>query len=127
VKIVNVLIVAVVALLSIAAGLAKVMQTQQEMEFLQGLGLSSILIVVFGLAQIIGGVLLTPKKTRMIGAIIVTTALVVSTTLIFIGGNLAFGFFSVIPIALAGVIIFQTARITHNKSLNTEAGNAGAS
>jgi hypothetical protein len=126
VKIINLLIVAIIALLSIAAGLAKVMQTQQEMEFLQGLGLNSFLIVGFGLVQIIGGVLLVPKKTRMPGAILVALAFAVSTALIFMGGNFAFGLFSVIPIALAGVIIYQTARITHNKSLNTDASKAGA-
>jgi hypothetical protein len=125
-KIVHLLIVAVIALLSIAAGLAKVLQTQQEMEFLQGLGLSSFLIVVFGLVQIVGGILIAPKKTRMLGAILVMLALVVSTALVFMGGNLAFGLFSVIPIALAGVIIYQTARITHNKSLNTDASKARA-
>jgi hypothetical protein len=125
VKIINILIVVIIALLSIAAGLAKVMQTQQEMELLQGLGLNSFLIVGFGLVQIIGGVLLVPKKTRMPGAILVALALVVSTALIFIGGNFAFGLFSVIPVALAGVIIYQTARITHNKSLNTGIGDAG--
>ena len=114
-KIINLLIVVIIALLSIAAGLAKVMQTQQEMEFLQGLGLNSFLIVGFGLVQIIGGVLLVPKRTRMPGAILVALALVVSTALIFIGGNFAFGLFSIIPIALVGAIIYQTARITHNK------------
>jgi len=55
VKIVNLLLVAVLALLSIAAGFAKVMQTPQEMEFLQSLGLSSVLILVFGSIQIVGG------------------------------------------------------------------------
>ena len=55
-KIVNILIIAIIALLSIAAGLAKVMQTQQELEFLQGVGLSSALIVAFGLVQISGGI-----------------------------------------------------------------------
>ena len=125
-KIVNLLIVVVIALLSIAAGLAKVMQAPQEMEFLQGLGLSTVQIVVFGLVQILGGVLLVPGKTRMPGSILVTAALVVSTTLIFIGGNLTFGLFSLIPVALASVIIYQTARTTHNKSINTDASDAGA-
>lgn len=106
-KIVNYLLIAIIALLSIAAGLAKVMQTQHEMEFLQGFGLSPFLIVVFGLVQIVGGILLVPNKTRMLGAILVISALVVSTVLIFMGGDLAFGLVSVIPIALAGVIIYQ--------------------
>ncbi len=124
-KVINLLIIVVVVLLSIAAGLAKVMQTPQEMEFLQGLGLNPVLIIVFGLVQIVGGVLLLPNRTRMPGAILVTLALVVSTVLIFIGGDLRFGLFSLIPIALASVIIYQTARATH-KSLNTDASDVGS-
>jgi len=123
-KIVNGLIVALIALLSIAAGLAKVMQTPQEMEFLQGLGLSPIVIVVFGLVQVAGGVLLAPIKTRMPGAVLAATAFVISTALLFIGGNLMFGLVSVIPIALAGVIIYRAARITQDNSLKTDASDA---
>jgi len=114
-KIVNILIIAIVALLSIAAGLAKVMQTPQEMEFLQSFGLSSALIVAFGLVQMSGGVLLVPQKTRMLGAVLATTALVVSTVLIFVGGNFVFGLISILPIALACVIIYQSARTTPDK------------
>ena len=107
-KIVNIIVIAVVALLSIAAGLAKVMQSPQEMEFLQGLGLSSVLIVIFGLVQIVGGALLAPEKTRMVGAVLVTLCFVVSTVLIFIAGNVVFALFSLIPAALAGMIVYRT-------------------
>lgn len=124
-KILNTLIISIIALISIAAGLAKVMQTEQEMHFLQSFGLSSALIVVFGVLQIAGGVLLVPSKTRMLGAVLATSALVVSTTLIFIGGNSVFGFLSTLPIAMACVIIYQSARITRNKPSSTDAGNAG--
>lgn len=120
-KIVRFLVISIVALLSIAAGLAKVMQTTQEMEFLQGLGLTPGLIVVFGLVQISGGLLLVIPKTRMVGAVITASAFAVSTVLIFIGGNLAFGLFSLLPIALAGAIIYLSAR---NKSLNTDTSGA---
>ena len=117
-KIVNILIVAFIALLSIAAGLAKVMQTQQEMEFLQGFGLSSGMIVAFGLVQILGGALLLPQKTRLPGAILVASALVVSTVLLFVSGNLTFGLVSIFPIALACVIIYQSAKIMKTESSN---------
>ena len=125
-KILNFLIISIITLLSIAAGLAKVMQTEQEMVFLQSFGLSSVLIIAFGMVQIVGGVLLVPSKTRMIGAVIATSAFVASTILIFIGGNLVFGLLSTIPIALTCVIVYQAERITHNKSLNTDASDAGA-
>lgn len=125
-KFINIFIVAVIALLSIAAGLAKVMQSPQEIEFLQGLGLSVFLIIVFGLVQITGGVLIAPKKTRLPGAVLVTLGFVVSTVLIFIGGNVAFGLFSLIPAALAGVIIYRTLGIAHNKSLSADSDDADA-
>jgi hypothetical protein len=107
-KTVNIIIIAAIALLSIAAGLAKVMQSPQEIEFLQGLGLSAFLIIIFGLVQIVGGVLIAPNRTRMPGAILVTLGFVVSTVLIFMGGNVTFGLISLIPAALAGMIIYQT-------------------
>ena len=125
-KLVNILIITIIALLSIAAGLAKVMQTQQEMEFLQSFGLSSVLIIAFGLIQISGGVLLVPRKTRMLGAVLAASAFVVSTVLIFVGGKLAFGFVSILPIALASVIIYQSARTTHDRSVDTDASDAGS-
>jgi hypothetical protein len=62
----------------------------------------------------------------MPGAILVTLGFVVSTVLIFIGGNVAFGLFSVLPAGLAGMIIYQTLKITHNKSVNTKASDAGS-
>ena len=125
-KILNILIISVVALLSIAAGLAKAMQTEQEMQFLQSFGLSSALIIAFGLVQIAGGVLLVPSKTRMFGAVLAMSAFVASSILIFIGGNLVFGLLSTIPIALTCLIVYQSAKTTHNKSLNSDAGDAGA-
>jgi hypothetical protein len=116
VKIVNYLIIAIVALLCIAAGLAKVMQTPQEMEFLQGAGLSPGLIIVFGAVQILGGLLLIPPKTRMVGAVIAAAAFAVSAALIFMSGNLNFGLISIFPVVLAGIVIYQSAGISPGKS-----------
>lgn len=114
-KILNNLIIGVLALLSVAAGLAKVMQTEQEMQFLQSFGLSSTLIIAFGVVQIAGGALLLFRKTRLFGAILVVAALAISTALIFVGGNLVFGLLSIIPIALAGVIIYQSVKTANSK------------
>ncbi|MDH4003137.1 MAG: hypothetical protein OEU52_18050 [Xanthomonadales bacterium] len=115
-KIVSYLIIAIVTLLSIAAGLAKVMQTPQEMEFLQGAGLSPSLIIVFGVVQILGGLLLVPRKTRVVGAVIAASAFAASAALIFMGGNLSFGLISILPVALAGIIIYQSARNSPGRS-----------
>lgn len=109
-KLFNILIIVVVAILSIAAGLAKVMEAPQEMEFLQGAGLSPTLILAFGLAQILGGALLTTKRTRTMGAYLAAAGFAASTILILMNGSLSFGLVSAIPIALAAVVAYQAAR-----------------
>lgn len=93
------------ALLSIAAGLAKVMLVPQELAFLQGFGLNEILVRVFGAVQLCGGVLLLPKKTRLIGAVLVAAGLLTSAVLIFVNGDIIFGEISLVPVLLTGVII----------------------
>ena len=112
-KIVNVLLVVIIALLSIAAGLAKLLQAPQEMEFLRGLGLSPVLIIVFGLVQVVGGILLGLKKARLSGAVLVTAAFLVSTALLFMAGNISFGLISLVPVVLASLIIFQSTRASN--------------
>ena len=92
------------------------MQLPQEVEFLQSVGLGKILIILFGLVQIAGGVLLAPKKTRMIGAVLVASVFILSTVFIFVKGYSVFGLISMLPIALTGVVIYQTSRITQKKS-----------
>lgn len=114
-KIVRLLLIVIVALLSIAAGAAKVIQAPQEMEFLQGFGLSTLSIIVFGLVQILAGVLLAPQKTRISGATLAIIAFAVSTILIFKGGNFAFALFSILPIVLSIIVVYQTADMALRK------------
>ena len=126
IKTIMILITVIVTVLSIAAGAAKVMQTPQEMEFLQGAGLSETLIMVFGLVQTVGGVLLLPQKTRLSGAVLAALAFMASSVLIFIGGNITFGLFSILPVVLAGIVAQQSVRAAPPKLLNTDAGDAGS-
>ena len=107
-KIINILIISIVALLSIAAGLAKIMQNPQEMAFLQSVGLSTAVIIVFGTVQVLGGVLLVPPRTRMFGAVLVTFAFFVSVVLIFLSGNVQFALVSLLPVILGGVLIYRS-------------------
>ena len=70
--------------------------------------------MAFGVIQVLGGVLLVPPKTRMIGAVLATFALFVSAVLIFLNGNLQFALISLLPVLLGCVIIFQSVKATHN-------------
>ncbi|MGI9200301.1 MAG: hypothetical protein ACR2QL_04530 [Woeseiaceae bacterium] len=92
------------ALLGVAAGVSKMMQTPQEMAFFQGeMGYSSQLIVAFGALQFLGGVMMAFKKTRLAGAILLGLTLFLSCIVIFMSGNIGFGMVSVIPVLMADV------------------------
>ena len=109
-KILNIVLIIVIVLLSIAAGIAKVMGAPQEVEFLQSFGFNSMLIMVYGVVQIVGGALLAVPKTIKVGAIITILAFLLSSVLIFISGNLIFGLVSLLPVLITGVIYWQSTK-----------------
>ncbi len=117
-KIANIILIAVMALLSIAAGLAKVMQVPKEMAFLTGLGLDNTMIFIFGAIQIVGGILLAIPKSKMYGSVLVVIAFLVSAILVFVGGNFTFGIVSMLPVLITGFIVYQTLKNTHNKAMH---------
>jgi hypothetical protein len=92
------------ALLGVAAGVAKMIQAPQEIAFFQGeLGYSTELIVAFGALQFLGGLMLVFKKTRLAGAILLGLTLFLSCIVIFMSGNIVFGLVSAIPVLMADV------------------------
>lgn len=117
-KIVNMVLITIIALLSIAAGVAKVMAVPEEVQFLESFGFSVTLISAYGLCQILGGFLFALPKTRIVGAVITIAAFALSTVLIFISGNLTFGVVSIVPIALASMVVFLPRLTTHSKRVN---------
>lgn len=108
-KIPSMVILVLLIILSFTAGIAKVMQLPAEMEFLQGVGFSSNLVILFGLMQIMGGALLVFQKTRTVGAILVVATLSISSITIFMAGKISFGLFSILPVAMAGILLMQSA------------------
>jgi len=117
-KVANIILIAVMALLSIAAGLAKVMQVPEEMAFLTGLGLDNTMIFIFGAIQIVGGILLAIPKSKMYGSVLVVIAFLVSAILVFVGGNFTFGIVSMLPVVITGFIVYQTLKNTRNKAMH---------
>ena len=113
-KVLGIIIVYILAALSILAGGAKILRMPQELEFLQGFGLSTAVIVMFGVAQLVGGILLLPTKTRLFGAVVVAVGFLVSAVLVFISGNLSFGLVSLVPTVFAVFAIQQSVKATHN-------------
>ena len=95
--------------LSIASGVAKVMKLPDELEFFQQAGFSELGLVLFGVVQLLAGLLISFTKSRKIAAITLATTYIVSTLLIFMSGNLPFGVFSLLPVVMCGFVIKSTS------------------
>ena len=119
-KILNMIAVTLIALLSVAAGFAKVMGTPQEVAFLQSFGFTTMLIFAYGSVQIAGGILLAMPNTKKLGAMIAMLAFGLSTVLIFMSGNLMFGVISLFPIVLTCFIFWQSSQAVHSEGINSE-------
>jgi len=101
----------ILILLGGAAGLAKIMKMPQELEFFRAFGLTELSLVLFGAAQVCGGVLLVFRRSRLAGAVISAIAFLASATMIFVTGALGFGAASLLPALMSGWIIWDTARL----------------
>ena len=100
-----------VILLGLSSGISKIMQIPQEMEFFQDeMGYSANTIILFGVTQLAAGILLVFGKTRTTGAIILETTFCISALIVFMAGKIGFGFFSILPVVMAGIVIRETTR-----------------
>jgi len=99
-KIVQKIILVLMVLLSLAAGAAKVMQVPTEVEFFKNLGLSTNVLMGFGIAQIIAAIELAIPVTRKFGIPFVALMFLASAVMLFMSGNVPFGAISLIPVVL---------------------------
>ena len=119
--VINLLIV-IIALLSLAAGIAKVTHSPQEVQFLQSFTFNNFTITLYGVIQILaavilsGGALFTHKTTTLVGATIVALGFMLSSVLIFVSGSWTFGLVSLLPVALTGLLIKQVSKLAIKKT-----------
>lgn len=107
-KIAFTIILTVLTLLAIASGITKVMLLPQDVEFFGRYGFSNPILVAFGAAQIIGGVLLPFSKTRFVGAAIVAITFVVSLLVLLMDGNIPVSIVTLVATLLLGMIMKQS-------------------
>lgn len=94
-----------ITLLSISAGIAKIMLPPQKVEFFRNTGLNESVIFVLGIVQIISGILLIIKQLWGWGAILTAVMFASSTITTFANEMVGYGLFSILPIVLTGFII----------------------
>lgn len=90
----------ILVLLGGAAGIAKMMQTPQEVAFFQATGLSNTVLVIFGAVQLLAALMLIFKPSRMVGAVFLIITFGLSAAMIFKSGQTMFGLIALLPILL---------------------------
>jgi hypothetical protein len=106
-KIFQIILLILIALMSITAGAAKALLVPEELAFLEGVGIPQTMIVIYGVLQILGGVVMLVPRTKQVGLIIAIIAFAISTVLIFISGRWSFGLVSLLPILISSWLLFS--------------------
>lgn len=115
-KIIFTIIIVILVLLAIASGIPKILLLPQDVEFFGQYGFSDPLLIVFGIVQVIGGVLLAIPKTRVIGAIIIAITFVVSALLLFLSGNIPV---TIITLVFTGLLVL-VAKYSTRPSIDSD-------
>ena len=109
-KAVSTIVLAILTLLAVSSGFTKILLMQQEVDFFGEYGFSDPILIGYGLAQLLGGLLLVFAKTRFVGAAIVAITFLVSLALLLIEGNIPVSVITVIATLLLGVVMKQSWR-----------------
>jgi hypothetical protein len=82
-----------------------------EIELFKIAGFGENLLLSFGLFQVASAISILFSRIRKPGAAILAVTFGISTILIFLSGQVAFGIFSIVPILLLGVIMNDRSKI----------------
>ncbi len=103
-------ILVILVLLAVWSGTTKLLLMQQDVNFFIRLGFTRLMLMTFGLAQVLGGLLMVFAKTRFVGTAVIATTFLVTLVMLIVDGNLAIGILTVIAILLLGVVMKQSRR-----------------
>ena len=91
--------------LAVLSGVTKITLMPNEVEFFGQYGFSSPMLIAFGAAQLIGGILLPWKKTRFAGAAVVAVTFLVSLAILLMDGNIPISIVTAIVTGLLFVVM----------------------
>ena len=116
-KIIFAILLAVLTFLAVASGATKILLMQQDVEFFGRYGFSNTMLIAFGAAQLIGGIMMPLKRTRFVGASIVAITFLVSLVILMIDGNVAVSIVTAIAMLLL-LVVMRLSWQPHAKDLN---------
>lgn len=109
-KILALIAVGLLALLSLAAGGAKLALMPQEVQFFGQLGLSQIWLYPLGAIQVLGALACALPKTRRLGTSAIGIGFAISSIMLFLTGETVLGGISLFVSGLCGAV--QLAEIS---------------
>jgi len=95
----------ILVFLAITSGISKVILMPQEIEFFGGIGFSNAMLIIFGVSQILGGLMMTLSKTRFVGAIIIAITFLISAIALFVSKNIIVAIITCITLLMLSVVI----------------------
>ena len=111
------ILLAVLTVLAISSGIAKIALMQNDVEFFGRYGFSNAMIIAFGTAQLAGGILLPWTRTRFAGATIIACTFLVSLVMLLIDGNIPVSIVTAIATSLLFVVM-KLSWQSRSKDLN---------
>lgn len=106
----NVVLV-VLVLLAASSGIAKIMLMKQEVDFFSPYGFSAPILIAFGSIQLIGALLLTISKTRIIACLILSITFLISAVALLMSGNIPMAAITFVFIVLVLLIVKQSLNV----------------
>ncbi|MFT5114279.1 MAG: hypothetical protein ACI8P9_003615 [Parasphingorhabdus sp.] len=104
--------------LAISSGVTKVMLMPQDVKFFGQYGFTNSILVIYGVVQVLGGILLALTKTRVVSAVVIAITFFISLVVLVMAGNILVAIITLVCVALLGVVVKQ--------SLNSRGAHQGA-
>lgn len=120
-QIVKTALLVIFILLSLATGAVKLFGLPADIEVFSSLGFSAAATFWFGVVQVLGGLLLIYLPTRRLGASIILITFLFATLALFVSGNTAFGWFSILFVLLALVpLLPHASQRSYHQEVNND-------
>ena len=104
-KIFHKVILVILVFLAVSSGITKMLLMQQDVAFFGKYGFTNSILIAYGAAQLLGGVLLVLPKSRVIGAALVAITFLISAVVLAMDGNTPVTIITLVCVLLLGFII----------------------
>ena len=107
-KYLKIAIVCILVFLAVSSGITKIMLMEQDVVFFGKYGFTNPILVAFGITQLVGGLMMFARKTRLLGAAIVAITFVISAVLLILEGTVVPTLVTLVALVFLGLTMHQS-------------------